>query len=82
MKYYFIKSPLLLVISLIIPNCRLPDAGDAPGPSPATRAMVDRSSAVGTTIIRSKAADRTANCPATRSDKDGAIAVDGIVELY
>ncbi|HEX9509141.1 MAG TPA: hypothetical protein VF939_01565 [Puia sp.] len=68
MKYYFIKSPLLLVISLIVPSCRIPAIQDTRGPSPAA----------GTTIAGSKTADQNA----VRSDKGRAISVDGIVELY
>lgn len=82
MKYYFIKSLLLLVVSLIVPNHRVPDIRDKGGPSPVAVDMAARSSAAGTTIARSEAADRTVDRSATRSDKDGAIAVDGIVELY
>jgi hypothetical protein len=58
MKYYLIKSPLLLVISLIVPNCRISDIRDTCGPS----SVADRNT--------------------IRSDKDRAISVDGIVELY
>ena len=87
MKYQFVKSPLLLVIFVIAPGCRIADVRDRGG-----LPLADRTPAEGTPLAGSGAAGRTSDHIA-RSDKDRTISVDGshkdrqipvdgVVELY
>ena len=66
MQDCFMKSPLLLLLSLVIPNCRVPEKENHP-------IAVVRNTAVPAAA---------AHPVTTHSITDRPLSVDGIVELY
>jgi len=66
MQVYFMKSPLLLLLSLVIPNCRVPEKGNAP-------------MAIAGKAVVSPAAIHPVT---THPINNRPLSVDGIVELY
>jgi hypothetical protein len=79
MKYQFVKSPLLLVIFVIAPGCRIADVRDR---YPAEGTPLAGSGAAGRTADHIARSDKDRTISVDGSHKDRQIPVDGVVELY